>query len=160
MTPVIAIAVFVVAVGLIAWNAGVMRRFKRDYRFNGEFHGKRYECVLRFANLESGIWCFLGADTSALYLLIATERKRHWWMGNRVGLANQIFSTDLQIPWSDLAWREKRNLLKDCIWFEIPASKIYFYVPRNVGDNLLFDGGRKTQSEFDVVFQSKNTTRP
>jgi hypothetical protein len=66
MTPIIAIAVSVMAVALIFWNAGIMRRFKSDYRCDGEFHGQRYECVLRFANLESGIWCILGADASAL----------------------------------------------------------------------------------------------
>lgn len=143
MTPVIVIAVSVMTVALIWWNAGIIRRFNSDYRYDGEFHGNRHECAVRFANSESGIWCFLGADTSALYLLTASERKRPWWTWSDRGTAHEIFRTDLRIPWSDLDWREKRILLKDCIWFEIPARKICFYVSRDVGDKLLVDAGRK-----------------
>jgi hypothetical protein len=29
------------------------------------------------------------------------------------------------------------------MWFEIPARKIYFYIPREIGDKLLIDAGRK-----------------
>jgi hypothetical protein len=57
------------------WNVGVMRQFQNDYRYVGEFPGKRHECVLRFANMESGIWRLLGADASALYLLTASDRE-------------------------------------------------------------------------------------
>jgi hypothetical protein len=157
MTPVIAIAVFVLAAVLMFWNAGVMRRFKRDYRYDGEFHGQRYECVMRFANIESGMWCFLGADATALYLLTASDRKRRWWASSYTGVSNEIFKTDLRLPWTDLGWQEKTILLKDCVWFEIPAKKIYFYVPKDVGDKLLVDAGRKIQAEFDVKRQSENT---
>src|SRR5271170_4132049 len=141
MTPIIVIAIFVMAVALIFWNVGIIRRFKSDYRYGGEFHGNRYECILRFANLESGMWCSLGADASALYLLTATTRKRSFWTWNNRGFARDIFKTNLQIPWSDLDWREKTILVKDFIWFEIPAKKIYFYVPKDVGDKVLIDAG-------------------
>src|ERR1700733_6585481 len=143
MTPAIVIAVFVMTVVLIWWNAGILRRFKSDYRYEGEFHGNRYECVVRFANSESGIWCSLGADTSALYLLTPSERERSWWTWSYRGSAREIFRTNLRIPWSDLDWREKRILFKDCIWFEIPARKVCFYASRDVGDKLLVDAGRK-----------------
>jgi hypothetical protein len=143
MTPVIVIAVSAMAVALIFWNAGIMRRFKSDYRYDGEFHGNRYESVLRFANMESGIWCFLGADASALYLLTASERKRPWWTSSYRGVSNEIFRTDLRIPWTDLAWQERTILFKECIWFEIPAKTIYFSVPKDAGDKLLVDAERK-----------------
>lgn len=156
MTAVIAIAVFVLAVALTFWNAGVMRRFETDYRYDGEFHGQRYECVLRFANMEYGMRCFLGADASALYLLTAPNHKRSWWMSSRTAASNKIFKTNLRIPWTDLGWQEKTILLKDCFWFEIPAKKIYFYVPKDVGGKLLVDAGRKIQFEFDVERQSEN----
>ncbi|MGA3348851.1 MAG: hypothetical protein ABSC33_07495 [Candidatus Sulfotelmatobacter sp.] len=157
MTPVIVIAVFVMAGALIFWNVGVMRRFQSEYRYVAGFQGKRYECILRFANLDHGMWCFLGADSSALYLLTASNRKRPWWSSSYIGVSNKIFKTDLRIPWTDLGWQEKPILLKECIWFEISAKKIYFYVPKDVGDKLLIDAGRKIQSEFDVKFQSEET---
>jgi hypothetical protein len=157
MTPVIVIAVFVMAVALIFWNVGIMRRFQSDYRYDGEFQGKRYECILRFANLDHGMWCFLGADASALYLFTASNRKRPWWSSSHIGVSNKIFKTNLRLPWTDLGWQEKTFLLKECIWFEIPAKKIYFYVPRDVGDKLLIDAGRKIQSEFDIKFQPEET---
>jgi|GEM_PF-2225239 hypothetical protein len=157
MTHVFVIAVFVMAVVLIFWNVGIMRRFQNDYRYDGGFQGKRYECILRFANLDHGMWCLLGADASALYLLTASNRKRHWWSPSHIGVSNKIFKTDLRLPWTDLGWQEKTILLKECIWFEIPAKKIYFYVPRDVGDKLLIDAGRKIQSEFDIKFQSEET---
>ncbi len=143
MTPVIIIAVCVLAAALMYWNVGVMRRFKSDYRYEGGFQGQRYECVLRLANMEYGMWCFLGADASALYLLTASKRKRRWWSCSYTGVSNQIFKTDLRIPWTDVDWKEKRILFKDYIWFEIPEKKIYFTVHRDVGDKLLVDAGRK-----------------
>jgi hypothetical protein len=143
MTPIIIIAVCVMAAALIFWNVGVMRRFSSDYRYDGGFQGQRYECVLRFANMDHGMWCFLGADASALYLLTASNRKRPWWSSSYTGISNQIFKTDLRIPWTDVTWQEKRILLKNCIWFEIPEKKIYFTVPKDVGDKLLVEAGRK-----------------
>jgi len=140
MTPAIIIAVSVAAVALMFWNAGNMRRFESDYRYDDEFQGNRYECMLRFANLDYGIRSLLGANGSALYLLAAPKHKVRWW-GNRA--AHGRLKTNLQIPWTDLAWQEKTILLKDCIWFEIPERKIYFYVPRDVGEKILSDAGRK-----------------
>jgi len=129
------------------WNAGVMRRFQSDYRYEAGFQGKRYECVLRFANLESGIWCLLAADASALYLLTASDRKRSRWRSSSRVISNEIFKTDLRIPWTDLDWREKRIFFKNCIWFEIPGKNISFYIGKDTGDELLVDAGRKLQSE-------------
>ena len=143
MTFAIIIAVFAITAALMFWNIGVMRRFQSDYRYIGEFHGQRYESVLRFANMETGIWCFLGADASALYLLTASDRKRRWWTSSYRGVSNEIFKTDLRIPWTDMGWKEKTILLKDYIWFEIPGKKIYFTVPKDAGDKLLVDAGRK-----------------
>jgi hypothetical protein len=145
MTTVLVIAVFVIAVALVLWNAGVVRRFQSDYRYDGEFQGQRYECSLQFANSEHGIRCSLGADGSALYLLAVPKRTVSWWK-NRA--AHSFFRANLRIPWSDVEWREKRIMLKDSIWFEIAAKRIYFYVPRDVGDKLLVDAGRKIPSAF------------
>jgi hypothetical protein len=150
------IAVFVMAAALMYWNIRVMRRFETDYRYDGEFQGKRYECILRFANSDSSIRCVVGANASALYLLTAPQRKRPWW-GNSG--ARGHLRTNLQIPWSDLVWSEKRILLKERVWFEIPSKKIYFYVPPDIGDYLLVDAERKIRSEFELVGQSQNTPR-
>jgi len=49
MTTGFVIAVSVMAIALVLWNAEVVRRFQSDYRFDGEFHGQRYECILTFA---------------------------------------------------------------------------------------------------------------
>ncbi len=146
MTPTIAIAVFVLAAALILWNVGVMRRFKSEYRFEGQFQGQRYECVLRFANFDHDICASLGADSSALYLLIASKRKRSWFSYRRN--AYEIFKTDLRIPWTDLAWQEKRILLKDCIWFEISAKKIYFFIASDIGNKLLIDAQQRILAQL------------
>jgi hypothetical protein len=144
MVPLIVIAVGVLAAGLISWNVAVLRRFTNDYRFEGQFHGRRYDCVIRFANLDHGMRCFLGADATALFLLAATKRKTSWW--GYVRDAHAIFKTDLRIPWTDTAWKEKRIFLSDYVWFEIPSKKIYFYAPKDVGEKLLIDGQRKISS--------------
>src|ERR1700733_10187714 len=75
MTTVFVIAVSVMAVALVLWNAGIVRRFQNDYRYDGEFLGQRYECILTFANSEYGTRCSLGADESALYLLAALRER-------------------------------------------------------------------------------------
>ena len=103
--------------------------------------------------LRSSIASKKAPIASALYLLTPPKRKISWW-SNRG--ARGFLRMNLRIPWSDLDWREKTIMFKDCIWFEIPAKKIYFYVPRDVGDKLLVDAGRKIQSEFDVTFGSEN----
>lgn len=153
MTPLIVILVSAMAVALVLWNAGIVRRFNNDYRYAAEFQGQSNECIVRFANSEYGTRCLLGADASALYLLAVPKRKVSWWK-NRA--AHSFFRANLRIPWSDLDWREKTIMFKDCIWFEIPAKKIYFYVPRDVGDKLLVDAGRKIPSEFDLTYGSEN----
>jgi hypothetical protein len=79
--------------------------------------------------------------------LTASDRKRPWWTSSYTGVSNEIFKTDLRIPWTDLGWKEKRILLKDCVWFEIPAKKIYFTVSKDVGDQLLVDAGRKIPAQ-------------
>ena len=157
MKAVFVIAGFGAAVALMVWNAGILRRFKRDYRYSGKFPGNPYECVLRFANLEDGIWCVMGADASALYILPASgKRSREMW--SKRGTSQKTFGADLRIPWTDLEWQEKTILFKDCIWFEIPAKQIYFYVPKDIGDKLLVDAQRKLQSEFDFNGQSQSMT--
>jgi hypothetical protein len=145
MTTIFVIVVSVIAVALVLWNAGIVRRFQNDYRYDGDFQGQRYECIVQFANSDYGSRCSMGADAAALYLLAVPKRKVSWWK-NRT--AHSFFRANLRIPWSDLDWREKRIVLKDCIWFEIPAKRIYFYVARDVGDKLLIDAGRKIRSEF------------
>jgi hypothetical protein len=145
MTTVFVIAVSVMAIALVLWNVGIVWRFQNDYRYDGEFQGQRYECIVQFANSEYGTRCSLGADEWALYLLAVPKRKVPWWK-NRT--ARSFFRANLRIPWSDLDWREKRIVLKNCIWFEIPPKRIYFYGPRDVGDKLLVDAGRKIPSEF------------
>jgi hypothetical protein len=52
------------------------------------------------------------------------------------------FKKNLQIPWSDVECRPKIVLLKECMWFEVPSRKIYFYIPREIGDKLLIDAGK------------------
>jgi hypothetical protein len=135
----IIITVSITAVALISWNASAMYRFELDYRYDGGFEGRRHDCTLRFANLEAGIQCFIGADQSGLYLLTHPARKNSFWS---FGNARGVFKRNLRIPWSDLGCRAGRMLLLDCIWFDIPSRKIHFYVPRNIGEELLRDSNR------------------
>jgi len=99
MSPLLVIAACAVAVALTAWNASVIKRFKRDYTYRGQFPGQRYQCVIRFANFESGMEAAVGADTSALYLLTHPLRKRRWG-SHRCSM--KYFGADLQIPRTDL----------------------------------------------------------
>jgi hypothetical protein len=136
MTAFIIAIVCMIAVALMGRNFVVWRRFENLYRFDGDFGGERYECILRFASLEYGVRCFIGVDASALYLLARSARKKSWW---RFRNPNEVFRHDLHIPWQDLDCRVGRVYLKDCMWFHIPSRGLHFYVPRNIGDRLLMD---------------------
>lgn len=135
MTVAIAIIV-VIGVALTFWNALGWHGFARDYRFEGSFPGHRYECNLRFANSEDSNPCFVGADQFGLYLLARPGEKTSWWRHRRRSLKQNYY-----IPWSDLEWRAGRMFLEDCIWFNIPSRRIYFYLPKEVGEHLLTDAG-------------------
>jgi len=135
--------VIVGIIGLILtfWNALNWYEFQRSYRLQDEFPGKRYECSVRFANSEVGAQCFVGANTSSLYLLSHPNRKGWWWQSGGVG-----FKKNLQIPWTDLDCRSGTMLFKGYTWFEIPSRKIHFYLPKEIGDKLLTDAERKVSS--------------
>ena len=134
----IVVIVGVLGLALTLWNGANWYLFQSGYRYNSEFLGKRYECSLKFVNAEHNNLCFVGGDGAALYLLAHPNGKGWWWRYGVVG-----YKKNLQIPWSDVECRPKTVLFKECMWFEIPARKIYFYIPREIGDKLLIDAGRK-----------------
>jgi hypothetical protein len=140
MTPVIAVIFAVVAIALTFSNAVKWYSFESDYRFHGEFQGNRYDCTLRFANLSHNYRCFAGADESGLYLLAYTPRKYCWW---RPYYKSAAFKQNLQIPWGDLRCRPETALSRNRLWFDVLPRKIFFCVPKDIGDKLLHDGGAK-----------------
>jgi hypothetical protein len=129
----IIVVVGIIGIFLTFWYARNWKGFQQDYRFDGEFQGPRYDCRVRFAHGEGAVQCLVGADRSALYLLAPPKAKRSWW---------RYRGKNLKIPWTDLECRAGRTVLKDCLWFEIPPKKIHFYVPKEIGDQLLRDAGR------------------
>ncbi len=137
MTLVVVI-VGVLGLALTFWSGANWYLFQSGYRYNSEFLGKRYECSLMFVSAENSNLCFVGADGAGLYLLSHPDGKGWWWRYGVVG-----FKKNLQIPWSDLECRPRTVLFKECMWFEIPSRKIYFYIPREIGEKLLIDAGRK-----------------
>lgn len=137
MSSVIVI-VGVIGLVLMFWNAANWYGFESGYRYHGQFQGKRYECGVRFANSECSELCFIGADAGALYLLSHPNRKGWWWQYGGMG-----YKKNLQIPWSDLEYRETTILLKPCTWFEVSGKKIYFSIPKDIGDKVLIDAERK-----------------
>jgi hypothetical protein len=132
------IIVGIIGVALTFWNGANWYGFVSGYRYNSEFQGKRYECRLRFATSECDSLCFIGANESGLYLLYHPASKGWWWKFGAGG-----FNKNLEIPWSDLDYRPVTMLFKDCIRLEIPSRKIYFYIPKDIGDQLLIDAKRK-----------------
>ncbi|MGA7573723.1 MAG: hypothetical protein WBV31_07025 [Terriglobales bacterium] len=138
MTPVIWI-VGIIGAALTFWNFSNWYGFVSGYRYNGDFQGKRYECRLRFATSECDSLCFIGANEFGLYLLYHPASKGWWWKYAAGG-----FNRNLEIPWRDLDYRPAKILFKDCMQFEIPPRKVYFWVPKDVGDQLLIDARRKT----------------
>jgi hypothetical protein len=133
MLIVIVIALVVLLVG---WNFLRLHGFDKDYRFAGSFQGNRYECNVGGFSEERDTLCFMGADTTGLYLLPHPKPIR-WFWGYR-----GVFKNSLFIPWTDLGYRSGKALLKECVWFEIASRKIYFCVPKEVGEKLLNDAGR------------------
>lgn len=127
----------VLAVALVFWNGANWYGFVSGYRYNSEFQGMRYECRLRFATSEYDSLCFIGANESALYLLYHPASKGWWWKYGAGG-----FKKNLEIPWNDLDYQPVTMLFKNWMRFEIPPRKIYFYVPKDVGDRLLIDAKR------------------
>jgi len=143
MTLVLILVVWAIAIPLMIWNARVMTRFEKVYRFDGEFPGNRHECILQFANTEFHYLCAAGANQSALYLLPPAEHEISRWKSSK----EKIYKKSLQIPWSDLQYRTKKILFQDYLWLEIPERKVYFYIPKDVGDRLLIDAGRAVPIE-------------
>lgn len=143
LTLVVIIVVWAIAIPLMIWNYRIVTRFENSYRYDSEFPGARYDCQLRFANTEFYELCSVGADQSALYLLPAANQHIPWLGSNR----EMIFKKKLRIPWTDLQYRFKRITFKECVWFEIPERKIYFYIPKDVGERALTDAGRAVPIE-------------
>jgi hypothetical protein len=128
------------AVLLVGWNFQRLHRFASDYNFTGAFQGNRYECSLGGLNEGHGTWCLIGADEYGLYLLPSPKPVR-WLWGYPGG--RQVFKKSLLIPWTDIGCRTGRVLFKDCIWFDLAPRRIYLYVPKDIGEKLLSDAGRK-----------------
>jgi hypothetical protein len=124
-------------VSLYVWNIRRVTGFERDYKYNGIFSGKRYECRVGGFNGNRKTLCFLGADANGLYLLPHPKQPLSLWR-RRDG----VFKIALFIPWTDLGYRSAKVLFKDSVWFDLAARKVYFYVPRDIGEKLLNDAGR------------------
>jgi len=137
------IAILIAAVvGLYVWNIRRVLGFERDYKHDGNFAGKRYECTVGGFSEGPGLTCFMGADGNGLYLLPHPKPARSLWsyLGN--SRRYLVFKKSLFIPWTDLGYRSGRVLLKDCVWFDLSARRVYFYVAKDVGEKLLNDAGR------------------
>jgi hypothetical protein len=130
------------AVCLLVWNIRRVYGFERDYKYGGDFAGQRYECRVGGLSDDHGMLCFMGADANGLYLLPHAKQARSWWsyLGNRSRY--DVFRKSLFIPWTDMGYRTGRAVLKECVWFELPARKVYLYVAKDVGEKLLNDAGR------------------
>jgi hypothetical protein len=126
------------AVLLVAWNFQRLHGFASDYKFTGDFQRHRYECTLGGLAEGRGALCMIGADNFGLYLLPHPNPIRWFTFYPR---GNQIFKQSLLIPWKDIGCRSGSVLLKDCIWFDLAARKIYLYVPKDIGEKLLTDAG-------------------
>jgi hypothetical protein len=136
------IAILIAAViCLYLWNIRRVLGFERGYKYDGNFAGNRYECRVGGFDEGLGLLCFMGADAGGLYVLSHPRARRSVWsyLWNR---RYEVFRKSLFIPWTDLGYRAGRVLLKDCIWFDLPARRVYFYVPKDVGEKLLNDAGR------------------
>jgi hypothetical protein len=137
------IAILIAAVvGLYVWNIRRMLGFERDYKFDGNFVGKRYECTVGGLSEGHGLLCFMGADAAGLYLFPHPKPARSLWSYFGNSRRYLVFRKSLLIPWTDVGYRSGRVLLKDCIWFDLAARRVYFYVAKDVGEKLLNDAGR------------------
>jgi hypothetical protein len=127
------------AVLLVGWNFVRLHKFGSDYNFVGSFSGNRYECMVGGINENHGTLCLIGADGYGLYLLPHPKPVRWFW-----GYPGryQIFKQSVLIPWKDIGCRSGRVLLKDCIWFDLAPRRVYFYVPKDIGEKLLTDAAR------------------
>lgn len=149
MTLVIIIGI--IGIALTLWNSANWYGFVSGYRYNSEFQGTRYECRLRFATAECDSQCFIGANEAGLYVLKHPASKGWWWKYGAMG-----FNMNLEIPWSDLAYRPATVLFKDCMRFEIPPRKIYFYIPKDIGDQLLLDAKRTIPAPMATLSLNPN----
>ncbi len=140
------IIVGIAGVALTFWHGANWYGFVSGYRYNSEFLGRRYESRLRFATSEHDSLCFIGANESALYLLYHPASNGWWWKYRAGG-----FTKNLEIPWSDLDCRPVTMLFKDYMRFEIPPRKIYFYIPKDIGDQLLIDAKREIATPSATV---------
>jgi hypothetical protein len=133
------VAIIIIAVvTLVAWNFFRFYTFYRDYRFDGSFQGQSRECMIGGLNLEARTLCMIGADKTGLYLLSHPKPRRIFW-----GYGYAVFKKRLFIPWEDISCRSGNSLLKKCIWFDLAPRRMYLDVPKDIGEQLLEDAGRK-----------------
>ena len=145
MTNLIVAVGCVLAVSLVLWNIARVRRFQRDYQYDGEIPCVRYECDLRDSAAESPMRCLIGATESALYLASPEDqRRRKWWQSwGDYRAFHRYYKANLRIPWTDLEFRATTVLFKEVIWFENRSKRFYIYVPRAIGEKVLADAGRE-----------------
>jgi hypothetical protein len=144
LTPFWAGILLALAAALMIWNAKKIRAYQQDYRFEGGFTGKHYDCMLGSANSEATLRCRVGADPSHLYLMARPEdppRPQIFSWRNQFYFRAD-YPTDLAIPWNDLECRPGRLFFKEVIWFRNDEKRFYVYVPREIGESLLTDAGR------------------
>ncbi len=143
-TPIGLLIVFGVGLGMFVWNILRIRAYRQQFRYEGRFEGIVHECLLGCAWPEGLIFCRIGANRDALFLMAPPPDDP----GNRRPLLghNRRFSrfsaSDLRIPWQELKCRRGRMLLKDVLWFENPEKRFSLYVPFEIGRALLQDASR------------------
>ena len=78
---------------------------------------------------ESNILCLVGANETGLYLTRPTGVKSTWTRGDWKKGHAVLLKAPIFIPWSALSYCRKSFLWKDCIRFDVPSNKSYFYIP-------------------------------
>lgn len=121
-----------------------MNSFFAECRFDSQFGGETYECLLGTPNTEHYIRCSLGADTSALYILSKLRNPMRWYhyLYRQSWGLKSITKHDLRIPWDLVQCRAGNIFFKKVIWFENRERRVYFFVARDVGEKLLADARR------------------
>jgi hypothetical protein len=139
MQPVLVVAFFVGAIGLVVWSIAKTRRFESAYRYDGGFDGALYGAELRYPQHEDKIVCRAGANSGALFLLCDPAWKARSWARDQ---GRSALRHGLRIPWSQITYRRGRVMFGRCVWFEVAAEKTTFYLPERVASRLLADAGR------------------
>ena len=140
LSPLVAVLVVLVTVGLIWLNRGrdALSILQTRFRASHTPEGPLVECEVRFPLTEMPTPCVAHASEAGLYLFSTKEMVTKWrWTRNIPFIKQQVW-----IPWSELDYRRAGFPMENWLRFDIRNTKGTFFIKQAVALELLRAAGQ------------------